>query len=59
MYIVEYAYGETMSDAINRLEEQVKRLIKDGYIPQGGVCITINEGYYTPVIAAQAMVLKN
>lgn len=51
-----YSYT-TLADAISNLEYEVKKLLEDGWKPQGGVTITVYQGYSTDrCCVAQAMV---
>jgi hypothetical protein len=50
-----YKLALLFGDEWQRFEEQVNQLIKDGYMPTGGVCMVPKMGTYQ---IAQAMVLK-
>lgn len=42
-YIVEAAAGETLTDAADNLTQKVNRLLDKGYVPVGGVSISLSE----------------
>ena len=61
-YEVARGMGDTLSIAIDGLEKEVALLIEKGYVPQGGICVLMedyaDEEYYW-FQAMQAMIKNN
>lgn len=55
-YQVAYGIGMHFSEALDDLEEDVKKLCEKGFKPQGGISITVDPD--GACIAAQAMIKK-
>lgn len=56
-----YSFGgnsthKSLEDALERLDQEINLGIDNGWIPQGGICIAINNSQGT---AAQAMIKEN
>lgn len=48
--------ARTLEQALGKLDEEVNKGIKNGWLPQGGVCIAVNQTVGT---VAQAMIKES
>ena len=58
MYKIVYYEKSTLYDAINYIENEVKKLKSEGYTEQGGISLSVDTDRYWFTVA-QAMVKKN